>query len=197
MNFLETNMGVDARMLVGVPTELSPEAIKRLSYRLGDAFGSAVLWAYKDEHGSQRPLEIAPTASLPKIFPQVLNVSLRGRYYGLSYERGPMYVYLGLARWLRSNIPGALVFYGNDSEDLFEELTPKREDELWQHFATAGHLPNRQYSDKEHDTPPCDLCEEPTIRNGWGGGYKAWFCPGCGRHWHQRSGEPVQEGSGF
>lgn len=44
----------------------------------------------------------------------LLDMNIRGSYYGVGYERGDLRLFVGIAEWLEQNLPGCHVFYGED-----------------------------------------------------------------------------------
>ncbi len=44
----------------------------------------------------------------------LLNLNIRGSYYGVGYERGNLPLFVGIAEWLEQNLPGCRVLYGED-----------------------------------------------------------------------------------
>ena len=184
-------MGIDAEMAVGIEEPLSTEKVKLLAFRLAEAFGASNFALWADEEDVRRALNIRTAKNIhagPKRHKQILSISLCGRYYGIGYERGDLPLYLAIARWLRSNIEGATVYYGGDNSDTLKELTPTKESALWARFASCGHIPYTGAFDKEHDGPLCNACEVPMGRYGWGDNYAAWRCAGCGKQLEKKGG---------
>ena len=44
----------------------------------------------------------------------LLNMNIRGSYYGVGYERGDLPLFAGIAECLEQKLPGCRVFYGED-----------------------------------------------------------------------------------
>ena len=44
----------------------------------------------------------------------LLDVNIRGSYYGVGYERGDLPLFVGIAEWLEQKLPGCRVLYGED-----------------------------------------------------------------------------------
>ena len=44
----------------------------------------------------------------------LLDLNIRGPYYGVGYERGNLPRFVGIAEWLEQKLPGCRVFYGED-----------------------------------------------------------------------------------
>ena len=45
----------------------------------------------------------------------LLNMNIRGSYYGVGYERGDLPLFVGTAEWLEQKLLGCRVFYGADT----------------------------------------------------------------------------------
>ena len=44
----------------------------------------------------------------------LLDLNIRGSYYGVGYERGDLPLFVGIAEWLEQKLPGCRVLYGED-----------------------------------------------------------------------------------
>lgn len=187
-------MGVDAQMVVASPQALTEAELRRLAYETVSAFGTNRLWVQRDDKygGPRHALTFGTEYVIDPVPAQsVFTVHLWTCYYGEGYERGDLPLILNLARWFRSKLPGCWVFYGGDSGEGLSELTLAREDQLWAHFVENQHRP---YIDWDRRSligsdgipgPHCTLCDERTLRYGWGPNYAAYSCPGCG--WKQET----------
>jgi hypothetical protein len=112
------------------------------------------------------------------------------RYYGIGYERGPILKIIEIATVLEYLLPECEILYGGDSSGvLAEPFTTTVQQELVQHYlGTAAEDPYGRYFDEgfsrgekfPFDRPTCDLCKVPMIRSGWGQGFAAFHCAGCG-----------------
>ena len=69
----------------------------------------------------QTEYEILPD-DLPRP-PCVLRVALQDSYYGPGYERGRWHEIAAVLEFLRRRVPGARVWYGQDSGDIVWEVT--------------------------------------------------------------------------
>lgn len=182
-------MGIDARMLVRTKTPVTDEQIRRWAYELGESFGheNFLLWgpSESDPEG-RRALRRIEVAEEEHLFPEpgetLLQVSLRGRYYGAGYERGDLPLYLQLAEWLEYKIPGASVWYGGDHGEL-EFFGRANRERLFRHFVEVGHRPYMgRPSIGDGDVRVCAFCEVPMTQLGSGsfGLYESHHCFGCG-----------------
>lgn len=186
-------MGVDASMYVTgfEPTEKQKAA---LSFDLAEAFGANWFWIWDAGHVGAKEDRRALSMHEPDLaseWEQVKSpgyeVNIASRYYGPGYERGNLPLILAVSRWLRDRIPGCIVWYGGD--ESVSELTPEREQLLWDHFVTVGHKPYMS-TEPGDEGPIC--CGHYMTRFGWGGGYAAWRCPGCGMKESHHDGEVVR-----
>ena len=187
-------MGIDAQVLVKTKTGLSKDEIKKLSYRLGEAFGHKKFsiirpdndFGWEPRHCLETVQEFVQDG--PSIFPaegeQLIEVHLWTRYYGFGYERGDLPLIFSIADWLQRNIPDAEIWYGGDSSGVLAKLlTESEKEKLWNHFCQVGHLPHSTCFDRHEFNPPdCALCQMRPIQSGSGRGGKwgCFYCPGCG-----------------
>jgi hypothetical protein len=119
-----------------------------------------------------------------------VEVSLCTRYYGPGYERGSWETIVHTAEWLERFI--GPVWYGGDLSGVCATLFDRvARDAMVSH---ALSLDGRNYfSNFEREafkTPsPCALCvkDRGMIRHGWGAGYIAVACGGCGRSFETRN----------
>lgn len=187
-------MGIDARMLLKVKGTISDDTVLKLAVEAFKRFGDILAiydFCKPPEHCIVKVKEYGQDG--PSILPQedetLLEVRLHGRYYGKGYERGNLPDYLILAEYFELAIPGVEVFYGGDSSGVLAEPFGKAErQDLFFHFTQFGHSPYSEYFDREKDGPTCPLCKIQMIRYGWGGNYRAWYCPGCNDHVEERDG---------
>ncbi len=198
-------MGVDARMLIKLASPISDAEIIDASYRLSEAMGhsSHVFWLSDDkdlakgerrralnrlvnnDDGDYRACGIGDFSGL------WLWVSLWGRYYGESYERGDVWAFVAIAEWCEQNFTNCTVYYGGDSGDTLDLFGKSARSELISHWTQVG---GRPYYAHEGGTgfmapkvdskqPTCPLCEHPATQYGSGGQFASWACDGCHRHW--------------
>ncbi len=207
-------MGVDAQMCFILKEPLSKDEVRQLAMDCFEAFGSGMMMAYGNrkhpEKNQKGPLEellklgrrahhcITATDEFTQdgdsIFPgegeYLYEVHMWCRYYGIGYERGPLDRILSVARWFRTRLPEARIYYGGDSSGcVADEFTPEFEQELWAHFCDQGGKPyggrfGGMFRGDGCKTPVCKLCKVPYIRYGGGGGgqYASFRCDGCGHH---------------
>jgi hypothetical protein len=124
-----------------------------------------------------------------------LEVSLWTRYYGIGYERGDLLTICAVAEWIEANLQPCEVWYGGDSSGVCVEPFGEA-----QRHALRRHLYGKQgreyfgyFADKSSfPTPkPCGLCvagENRFNQHGFGGGYVAVNCGGCGKSFETRDG---------
>jgi hypothetical protein len=209
-------MGVDAQMCFILTESLSKDKVRQLALDCYEAFNGGPLWL---DHGRRSlgkddpgvPLEellklgrgahhcITKTnefhqdgdSILPGEDEHIYEVHLICRYYGVGYERGPLDRILSIARWIRTRLPEARIFYGGDSSGvLADELTEEYEQELWEHFCKHGGKPyhrdrvfGRLYGEDETKNPFCKLCQQHyTQKGGRGGDFAAYHCDGCNHY---------------
>lgn len=186
-------MGVDAEMFVTLNREVSNDELKRASYIFGSAFHH-LLWIGNGEKIDNHPLERHSSDAWPKIQAQtVLRIPLLTRYYGIGYERGPLFNYIMMAELLEKLFPDCQVHYGGDSSGVEIELFDKaKRNEMIEHFAKVGHDAYNRYFDKDKIGPQCPVCDVQMIQNGWGPKYKRFNCLGCGWIHVERNDEVIK-----
>lgn len=191
-------MGVDAVMFVAVPALLDAVTVRRTSADLAEAFYADTFgilqpgeweWAPTGRHALEIVTKaddyteiLAANGALGEA-PQALEVHLSGRYYGLDYERGNWPLFDSIRKWLQARIPESRVFYGGDSSDVLDEMTPAFCDDLWRHFATVGHTPYTNAFNRGGKARICAFCaDRPMDAYGSSGNghYAAYRCDGCG-----------------
>lgn len=205
-------MGVDARMLVKLAAPISDDALSDACYRLAEACGKYdVFWLSDDDdlqRGERRRALNRCTADdayrrygVAEPDGLWLFVSLWGRYYGPSYERGDLWSFIAIAEWCERNLPGCFVFYGGDSGGTLEPFNRQARERFIAHWAAKGGRPyyageGRTYPawyGGEHPLrPACPLCERPATQYGSGQQFASWSCDGCSRHWVWVGGETVK-----
>jgi hypothetical protein len=201
-------MGIDAQMFARTRANLSPEDVRRLAVELCEAFGAGEFWigedwpVYDDDYEKvvrkgRHALEIIGVYHqdgddiVPDDGEMFIEAYPATRFYGEGYERGDIVFLLALARWLRSRIPNAEVWYGGDSSGVCAEpLTPEYEEQLWRRFTETGHrgytgaLSNRGgWNDAfgAGKNPVCGFCNVAMHNIGGGGGESFFSCGGCGK----------------
>jgi hypothetical protein len=116
----------------------------------------------------------------------LLEVRLRGRYYGVGYERGDILTYCAVAEWLQVNV-GCEVWYGGDSSgvDLVRFDAATRRSYRAHLYSSNG----RDYFKSDFLRPatykpaPCSLCPGGLYAGsqfGVGPNFAAFYCSGCG-----------------
>lgn len=192
-------MGIDAEMFVRTKIKITETEVLKYAYLLGEAFGpeSFIIGHPRANYLFGEPyhcLEIVKKISQdgPDIFPEegeiFIKVRLRGRYYGIGYERGNLPNIIAVACWLENNIPGAEIWYGGDSSGVTHEIFDKKvRDKLFKHFCKEGHEPyyGEDWCNEIKFPLPiskCELCNVPFVRYGIGQSYAAYSCSGCGFH---------------
>lgn len=180
-------MGVNAQMLIKKQKEaLSKNDLIRYSYKIKSAFSEIVYHQAPEENkystSGSRTLKVIDEymqdgdSILSKNGEQLIEVDLSCRFYGIGYERGPLPDILMLAKFIKANISDCSIWYGGDSSGCCaQELTPKYEKELWNHFCDSINLEYQRYFGKL-DPPICDFDKEPMIEYSWGPNGRVKFC---------------------
>lgn len=213
-------MGIDAQMCFILKEKFSKDQVRQLAMDAYEAFGDNMLMVHRNgkhlEKEETLPLEEILklgrgahhcitaekefTQDGDSIFPTegeyLYEVRLWCRYYGINYERGPLDTILSLARWIRTRMPAARIFYGGDSSGaVADELTPEFEQELWAHFCEHGGKPYHRgfggmFRGDGHRAPSCALCKVAYVRYGGGrhGQFASFRCDGCGHHIQTQDG---------
>lgn len=198
-------MGVDAQMAVRLVEPIADNKVIDASYRLAEACGKSDAFFVSDDAALQRgdvrralnrPDEddcgyIGRGLMTPND-PHWLVLSLWGRYYGPSYERGDLWRYVAIAEWLERNFPGCTVYYGGDSDSTLEVFDGAARQRLIAHWAEHGGRPyyqHRGWGEPHALTPTCPLCQRRATQYGSGGQFASWTCDGCSRHWVWTGGD--------
>ena len=188
-------MGIDAVIEVGVNREVSDDEIKRWSWLLAECIGAR--YFFIDKENGQGALsrskkeEYGPWCSKEEAVKhaEMLEVHTWSRYYGEGYERGDILTLCGIAEWCEANLPGAVVYYGGDSDEIItswsEEERKKLRDLLYTSSGRAYFRGGFGLDEYPQATPPlCSLCIDSSgfAQNaaGQGGKYIGVYCPGCG-----------------
>lgn len=182
-------MGLDAEVSVRFHQEPTQAQLDELSYQLGCRY-SEILGQWKDESGKKDFRVVRKEDRDWKDAPSDYYVSLFCRYYGKDYERGPALQLFGLLDFLRKQELVAVVYYGNDCSDDYEEVTEGLLQELLTLWQGNGTLSYQKYFDRDKDGPEC--CAHQMIRCGWGGDWAKWFCPCCGATAESHGGASVK-----
>lgn len=187
-------MGIDAQMLVKTRTSPTPEAVRKLSVDLCEAFGADRFWVWEDfknDDGSigRHALEIVKKFSQdgPDIRAKkgetLIDVSLGTRYYGPDYERGDIGLIINVASWLEARIPDARIFYGGDSSGVCAEpFGPTERAVVWAYFCRVGHAPyQRGFSmfAEPGTVVRCGFCATDMLSTGGGRDRSFYLCRGC------------------
>jgi len=187
-------MGVNAQMLIRLKNKkLSETDVKRLSYDLCESFGHDGFDIQKEDHDYRKKhhaLEIINEYEqdgegiLPKNDEQLIEVHLKGRYWGPGYERGPLGEYIIYAEWFERRLPNCEILYGGDSSGVEAEPFDKnKRSEYLDHLAEEGNKPYKgalSTLDATETSAFCDFCEHPMVQYGFGQKYAAYSCHGCG-----------------
>lgn len=183
-------MGIDAQMLLKVPGKVNSKQVKKWSYDVCEAFLSDNFFI--DRERKRHALSITKEFTqdgdsiIPNIDETLIEVNLWTRYYGEGYERGNFPLIKTLAEYFEKKIEGCKVYYGGDSSGVCAELfDKKRRESMFEHFVDRGH---KEYHFNTAQGPECEFCEHPMIQYGWGGGYEAFRCAGCGYKYEVREG---------
>ena len=184
-------MGIDAMMFVRTKTKITPDDLRRLSFRMCSALGAENFF-----HGYPPNCHALEFCKIweqdgPDINSEngetFVDVHLYTRYYGPGYERGDFPLIAATAEWLERNIKGSEVWYGGDSSGVCAKKFDKKvREEFWKHFC-GEH--GADYRTDRESGPECRLCLENMTRYMWsgdsGGGY---CCHGCGQKLETRDG---------
>ena len=196
-------MGIDARMLVRTKTTLTDDELRKLSYRISEAFYRQPFWLARPGEFEWEPTGRHALSRVPDNYEQdgdpiqpvqgetLIEVHLKGRFYGKGYERGDLPTICAIAEWLEANIPESEIWYGGDSSGVTAmPFGPRERKALKAHFHKHGHLPYTSGFDMHGDVeaPKCDFCHEPMLRFGFGGSYAGFTCVGCGKKMETRDG---------
>lgn len=180
-------------MFVTTSEKVTKKELLDLSWRIGDAFWVEPfsVWEkgdlYKD-CTAQHALDFPDTerrdtyALLQKEGETVIEVNLRGRYYGPKYERGNLPQLIAIAAWLEANILGAKIWYGGDCDNELILWDKDARDVAFAHFVKVGHAPYIQGFDRDEMSwarPVCAFCQKPMTQFGFGHNYAAYTCLGC------------------
>lgn len=194
-------MGIDAVINFETSRPLTTEELQRLSYALGERFGSDSFYKnniYQGQEGEEAALVKAHV-----LFVRVLNedephksgwtvytINNMDRYYGPGYERGhwpSIYAYI---RFLRSYIPMLThddvkvdVWYGGDSDEDYDLATDDLLNLHWTLFISEG----RESYTGSHGTTVCPSCGGRAVCYGFRGGENLYSCHGCG--WTSEKGD--------
>lgn len=182
-------MGVDVKMYVVFPEPINHDALRRLSWEMGDAFRPETFCPDLCDkwRGALCPVEMIdseqlyPNGSLKNagITPsRVAAIQTIGRYYGPDYARGPWCDYLAWRNWLVAKVPGVQVWYGDDSTDCVQEMTDQFCADMQAFFVESGH---RTYFGPKPCDPMCPLCNGGQCEDCGGYGATTYYrCSGCG-----------------
>ncbi len=192
-------MGVDARMLVQLVAPIADEALTQANYRLAEAVRGQTFWLSRDKdiaNGEQRRA-LNRVNSADHLWDEGggiaqtdgcwLFVSLLGRYYGPTYERGDIWRFIAIAEWLEHNFLGCRVFYGGDSGETLDLFNAGARRQMIAHWAEHGQRPYYAamgwHGAEKPDPPMCPLCQHPATRYGTGKDFASWTCDACQRLW--------------
>lgn len=182
-------MGIDAQMYAATTSPLTPLEVRKLAGSLIEAFSiESPFWIDRDSDRHCLRIIDQYDQDGPTIFPnpvlneQFIEVNFMCRYYGDSYERGPLPTIITVASWLEQRIPNSRIYYGGDSSGVEATLfdAPARQ-ALLDHFIKVGHRPySMSFSPPyQKDYPHCEFCGNiPMERFGSGPGYNLYRC-GC------------------
>lgn len=181
-------MDIDAVIRIKTRDVLTEKQIESLGYEIRSRFGSIIItrrYAWDKENDVDNAvLEVVQQYDEDKgefvtgDDATLYSVRVWSRYYGPGYERGPALEIFGLLYFLLG-IEGVVdVWYGGDSSDALDKVSPQYVFDLLNHYMQHAHEPYQRAFDRDADGPMC--CGRQMIRFGWGGNYKAWSCAACG-----------------
>lgn len=166
-------MGANGVMYVVPPEVMTAVEVRQLSSALTAAVGYGRFDLRRDE--DRHALSIADDPFSPlDMLDQVLEVDFAWtRYYGVGYERGPLWTYVAVASWFLHR--GFQVWYGADYNEHVEEFDGEA---LIEHWCEHGHDP---YTGA-HTGPECSFCLRRSHRCGAERGKPIYRCSGCGEY---------------
>lgn len=194
-------MGIDAEMFVLLNRSIENDELKRKSYIFGSIF-KGHLWLgdyYKnplelvnkiegDGYGEGYEFHSDKNISLIK-------VPLVCRYYGISYERGPIGILAAMADFLERLFTDGKIYYGGDSSGIrFIEFNKVERDKLLNHAALFAHDPYNKHFSGNHSKYVCPNCKQGMTQNGWKGKLGYFSCTGCGWHISEKSETEIEQG---
>lgn len=182
-------MGVDAVIYAILPEPATEDQIRNWSYRIGAAFGADRFWIVKPGQANEwakvphgaivAGQEYDKATKSYVVNPYRVDISTTSRYYGPGYERGDWSFLRSIIEWMLMNMPeGSTVYYGGDSDEQYL-VTIDLMKEIDDHFFKVGCEPYRRYF-SEDNSHICPLCKVMMVQFGFGGGYEAYNCLGCG-----------------
>lgn len=183
-------MGLDVRMYVVFPNAINRDDLRRLSWRLGDAFHHSSFcpdlssdegWvgALSPMFGCDAVVENGSLPSLPGIpLSHIAEVQTLARYYGPDYARGSWHDFYAWRNWLVANIPGCRVYYGSDSDGHLDEMTDSWCANMQDYFHAHGHT---EYHRAANSALKCPSCGGGYLSDYGGYGAVTYYrCDGCG-----------------
>lgn len=157
-------MGIDAVIIVKPSTRVEECELQKLSWRVCDMFEPESFCKVKNifyREGDNLVLS-----------------SLKWRYYGEGYHRGPLYKIIALLDAIKELFPGASIYYRPENSFAEEiEYTPESRAAMWSEFVEHGHRDWFGF-DENHPCPKCGCPMYETIRDA----KKAFACRGCGHN---------------
>lgn len=201
-------MGIDARILIKVPTKPTEEQLKAWSWAVCDSLGADKFFINREEGQGAFSLSETYNGKEPGRFyfqdgPTLearegewfLIAHVCSRFYGEGYERGDILFLSALAEWIEENIPNSEVWYGGDSSGtLAEPFSEKRRLELRKHlYSSEGRDYYSSFGQGVAPQPPRDDCKlcipgRGPSQYGFGSHYAAYLCPGCGKRFITNDG---------
>ena len=70
----------------------------------------------------------------------LLDLNIRGPYYGVGYERGNLRLFVGIAEWLEQKLPGCRVLYGEDCSGEGYPFDAPMRNALIVYRESVGHI---------------------------------------------------------
>ena len=140
-------MPVAAEIYATFAKRIDDAAREAVSADLVEAVGPTrfLKLTFKPAHRPEDVLEREPDHDLPPdnlpASQHILRIYLSTPYYGPGYERGAWPEIVSVLEFLIRRLPTAQIWYGPDSGDLVDEVTPQMLDQLWQHWAEHGGRP--------------------------------------------------------
>jgi hypothetical protein len=143
-------MGLDAQMLFRSTRRLRDDELAKLNHDLVRTLYQPLrLRGYEDQlkaapihHTAPDDTGIGPGENRipPEHRPgEWYWVHIGGRYYGIGYEVGDIWGFIGVAEWIEFRIEGAQVWYGSDVDDFLSPFPKGLREQLAKHFFAVGH----------------------------------------------------------
>ena len=136
-------MPVDPILLATTDVELTDDTVEQLNNDLINQMGGDRFCCAGDMRAVSRSTDYKYYIK-PDNLPDVANTVVchpATPYYGPNYARGYWPELAALIEMLRRRVPNSTVWYGPDSMDLVERVTPEWLGEMWEFWTANGCRP--------------------------------------------------------